>query len=218
MAELVQQPISQLVEAKMASDKRPLRQRSCPPMVSRSVTSGPWSLEWLKDHVHCAAGVVSSSKHASNRNLSIQPKVVSKAVDCISNFKKVKVGGRLKHTAHNLKKIARLPDHGRNKVLKIPMKKRRRTTVNLVDALPDSIPKGPQLSDASSSTFVNNDWKNWVVLHGKEDVVKNDIQDFGKALGVKFYNDKNNHFRLLSRGRKQNKELVGGPKMATQTV
>jgi len=47
-----------------------------------------------------------------------------------------------------------------------------------------------------------------VALHGKEEVVKEDVNCFGKVLGVKFYNDKSNQFRLLSRGRKQKKERV----------
>jgi hypothetical protein len=174
-------------------------------MATRSVTSGPWSLEWLKDHVHGEAGVVSSSKYVS------KPSTSKTLVDSSANIK-MKARGSLKHPLHNVKKIARLPDHDRKLVLKILMKKRRRKVANLVEALPFSIPIGPQTSDSSSSASVNNDWKNWVVLKGKEEELLNDVKDFGKTLGVKFYNDKCNQFRLLSRGRKQNKEVQGGPK------
>jgi len=48
------------------------------------------------------------------------------------------------------------------------------------------------------------------VLRGKEEEVKKDVNCFGKALGVKFYNDKANQFRLLSQGRKQKRERVEG--------
>ena len=36
----------------MDDSVRSRHQHSCPPMAIRSVTSGPWSLEWLHDHVH----------------------------------------------------------------------------------------------------------------------------------------------------------------------
>jgi len=57
-----------LCDKKERSD-RPKRQLSCPPMATQSVSSGPWSLEWLKDHVHGEAGVVSSSNQASKQHL-----------------------------------------------------------------------------------------------------------------------------------------------------
>jgi hypothetical protein len=196
--------------------KRPSRQHSCPPKAARSVTSGPWSLEWLKDHVHGEAGVVSSSKLVSKQRSNSQSNASIATVVRNSIIKK-KAGGSLKHPVHNLKKIARLSDHDRKQVLKILMKKRRRKVVNLVEALPFSIPIGPQTSDSSSSASVNNDWKNWVALKGKEEEVLNDVKGFGKALGVKFYNDKCNQFRLLSRGRKQNKEVQGGSKVGAHS-
>jgi hypothetical protein len=200
----------------IASSERSTRQRSCPPMVTRSVTSGPWSLEWLKGHVHGEAGVVSSPKHAPKQSLNSQSNGTRPTV--VSNSKNIlQAGGRLKHSAHNLKKVARLPDHDRKQVLKILMKKRRRKAVKLVDALADSIHKGSQTSGSSSSASVTNDWKNWVVLRGKEEEVKKDINDFGKALGVRLYNDKCNQFRLLSRGRKQQKERSEGSKAEAHT-
>jgi hypothetical protein len=202
--EVIQKPDSHINDENLAKCERSKRQHSYPPITTRSVTSGPWSLEWLKDHVHGEAGVVSSSKHTSKQRL--KSKVSSIAVE--SNLKnKMKAVGRLKHPAHNLKKIARLPDNDRKKVLKILMKKvQRRKVVKLADALPDSILKESQTSDSSSSFNNINDWKHWVVLRGKEEEVKNDVKDFGKALGVRFYNDKCNQFRLFLRGRKQNKE------------
>ncbi|GAU35828.1 hypothetical protein TSUD_56340 [Trifolium subterraneum] len=35
------------------------RTKSCPPGVTRSVTSSPWSLEWMHDHNHGEAGIIS---------------------------------------------------------------------------------------------------------------------------------------------------------------
>jgi len=122
---------------------------------------------------------------------------------------KLKTGGKLKHSAHNVKKIARLPDKDRKQVLKILMKKlHRRRGVKKLEALSEAISKGSLVSDSSSSTSVNNDWKNWFVLRGKEEEVKKDVNCFGKDLGVKFYEDKSNQFRLLSRGRTKKTEKV----------
>jgi len=108
-----------------------------------------------------------------------------------------------------LKKIARLPVNDHKKVLKILMKKvHRRIGVKKSNALTDVVSKRSHVLESSFSASVNNDWKNWVVLWGKDEVVKGDINCFGKYLGVKFYNDKANQFRVLSRGRKQKKEKV----------
>ena len=123
--------------------------------------------------------------------------------------KEGKLDNKLKHSARNLKKIARLPVDDRKKVLKIIMKKVHRSRgVKMSDALNNAVSKGSHVPESSSSASVNNDWKNWVVLRGKDEVVKGDINCFGKSLGVKFYNDKANWFRVLSRGRNQKTKSV----------
>jgi len=123
--------------------------------------------------------------------------------------KEGKLDNKLKHSARNLKKIARLPVDDRKKVLKIIMKKVHRSRgVKMSDALNNVVSKGSHVPESSSSASVNNDWKNWVVLRGKDEVVKGDINCFGKSLGVKFYNDKANRFRVLSRGRNQKTKSV----------
>lgn len=190
---VVKKAATQILCEKTAHHKLSTRQLSCPPLATRSITSGLWSLEWLKDHVHGAAGVVSSSKHFSKQSLKSNIVVESKLQN------KLKAGGKLKHSAHNLKKIARLPDKDRKQVLNILMKKvRRRKAVKLADALPDSMLSGTQTSGSSSSESVNNnDRKNWLLMKGKEKEVQNDITDFGKALGVRFYNDKCNQFSIV---------------------
>jgi len=64
-------------------------------------------------------------------------------------------------------------------------------------------------SQASDSFLVslNNDWKHWVVIHGKEEVVVDDVRGIGKAIGVKFNGDKMNMFNLLSRVGREKKVL-----------
>jgi len=51
---------------------------------------------------------------------------------------------------------------------------------------------------------VNKDWENWVVVHGKKEVVAEDVREIGKTLGVKFKGDNINDFNLLSKeGRRE---------------
>jgi len=54
----------------------------------------------------------------------------------------------------------------------------------------------------SSSAFVNNDWKHWVVLHGSEKVAVEDVWGVGRAIGVKFNGDTHNIFSVLSKAGK----------------
>jgi len=46
-----------------------------------------------------------------------------------------------------------------------------------------------------------------VVIHGKEEVVVDDVRGIGKAIGVKFNGDKMNMFNLLSRVGREKKVL-----------
>jgi len=51
----------------------------------------------------------------------------------------------------------------------------------------------------TSQASVNNDWQNYVVLHGDEEVAVEDVWGIGKAIGVRFNGDKANMFDVLSR-------------------
>ena len=203
------------VESSKTSLRRK-RQNSCPPRTTRSFNLGPWSIEWLQDQVHGDVGVVSSSKQASKIKKNTQVNS-SKLVKDDTTVKEVKLDNKLKHSARNLKKIARLPVDDRKQVLKILMKKvHRRRGVKMADALNNVVSKGSHVSEFSSSA--SNDWKNWVVLRGKDEVVKEDINCFGMSLGVKFYKDKANRFRVLSRGRNQRTKSVEEVGVGSQKV
>lgn len=56
--------------------------------------------------------------------------------------------------------------------------------------------EGPSTNDSQSS--VNNEWQNWLVLHGDAKAVNEDVCDIGKVVGLKFSGDKNNTFDILS--------------------
>jgi len=100
-----------------------LRTASCPPTGARSLMSGPWSLEWLSDQVHCEAGVISSScKHIKKVGRPKEPL-------CKSNSftqKRKKLNGVLRHSVHSLKKVARLSNNDREAVLQILKKNNRK--------------------------------------------------------------------------------------------
>lgn len=84
----------------------------------------------------------------------------------------------------------------------------RRRGVKKSDAITYAITKGSHILESSSSASVNNDWKHWAVLWGKDEVVKEDVNCFAKSLGVKLFNDKANQFRVLLIGRKIQKKTV----------
>ncbi|MCI72815.1 endonuclease/exonuclease/phosphatase family protein, partial [Trifolium medium] len=49
------------------------------------------------------------------------------------------------------------------------------------------------------SASINNDWQNWVVMHGSDKMVVEDVWGIGKAIGVKFNSDNANRFSALVR-------------------
>jgi hypothetical protein len=55
----------------------------------------------------------------------------------------------------------------------------------------------------TSKASVTNELKNYVVLHGNEQVAVDDVWGIGKSIGIKFNGDKANMFNVLShRGRR----------------
>lgn len=169
--------------------------------------SGPWSLEWLSDQVHGDVGIVSSSRRKSRQvAFSTEPKHSEGA----SRFKR-KVGGVLRHSVHSLKKVARLPYGDRKAVLhdlnrRIRKRHGKAGVTRSVDLVSKGISEG-----ASSSSSVNNDWKNWVVLRGDEEVEVEDVRGMGKAVGLIFKGDNHNSFIVLSRVKKvKAKKLKSG--------
>jgi hypothetical protein len=65
-----------------------------------------------------------------------------------------------------------------------------------------SIDNIPQSS--GSQVSVNNDWMNWLVLHGNKNKAIDDVCEIGKAVGLKFKGDNNNIFDVLSGARRKN--------------
>ena len=164
------------------------RTSSCPPVRVRSTTSGLWSVEWANRRKHDDFGAFSVSK----------PKDTDKCFEKGPTRVSKKKGGGY------LKRIARLSKKDRKEILRAlrrTSKKRRAASEgNKAKALSTA---GQYTGESQSS--VNNEWQNWLVLHGNTKVRPKDVCDIGKVVGLKFTGDKNNMFDVLSGvGRKNN--------------
>lgn len=172
---------------------------SCPPGRVHAVSAGPWSWEWARQHKELVIGDAAPTEISGNNNQnSGANKVTRKKGSC-----------SFRHCAINLKRIARLSKEDRKVVLRALRKKKRRhkvlsaTHVNQV-TLPDS----SSVNDSQSS--VNNDWSNWLVLHGNSKALSDDVRGMGKLVRVNFQGDNQNRFDVLSGAGRKNKEGDGG--------
>jgi hypothetical protein len=133
---------------------RGTRATSCPPTANRRVRPGSWSWEWLRDHNHEAAGV--------------RPDTLCR-----------KAVGVLRHPVHSLKKIARLPSKDRGDVLKAIRKCVRRRRGGDETNKSNSASSQAISEDSSMSRAVNNDWRNWVAVHGNDQMAVDDVWGIG---------------------------------------
>ncbi|KAK2444862.1 heterogeneous nuclear ribonucleoprotein A0 [Trifolium repens] len=172
---------------------RGVRATSCPPTANGRVHPGPWSWEWLRDHNHKNARVADKGEG--------HPDTLCR-----------KAGGVLRHPVHSLKKLARLPSKDRGEALKAIGKcvRRRRAGVESAKSNSASSQDGPE--DSSMSGTVNNDWMNWVAVHGNDQMAVDDVRGIGQTIGVTFKGDNDNMFNVLSRAGRGIKENSGLPK------
>jgi len=124
---------------------------------------------------------------------------------------KRKVGGVLRHPVLTLKKVARLPSKDRQEVMKVlknsPVMQVLKQKVRNRQSQRERVTKSLEVDQSSNNetgsvASVNNEWKNWVLLHGNEKAMEADVQDIGKVIGVSFQGDLNNKFSVLSRSKK----------------
>ncbi|GAU12613.1 hypothetical protein TSUD_132230 [Trifolium subterraneum] len=185
---------------------RSKRTKSCPPGAKRSVYTGPWSVEWLHDRNQGDAGVIFSGKRRTKKG-----EHQGRGHQRVENLdpKRRKAGGPLRHSLFSLKKVARLPSEDRSEVLKILSKsvRRRRGGKGLNQSGVASIQASSEESSASAS--VNNDWKNWVVMQGNDQVPEDDVRAIGKSIGVEFKGASENRYSVLFGGGKSKQECSG---------
>jgi hypothetical protein len=115
--------------------------------------------------------------------------------------KKKKYGVVVKQSAGFIRRIARLPAKDRKEVLKILKKQggKRRALSKASKGIDTNVSNNSN----SSTSSVNKELENWVVLHGRKEVME-DVREIGKALGVQYGVANNNRFNLLTReGRRE---------------
>jgi len=179
-----------------------------------SPSSGPWSADWLQNSQQGNKGLISSK----NKRLKIVVNASGRKGGTLSkNGGKKKAGGVLRHPVLTLKKVARLPIHDREEVMKVLRKSKlmhvSQEKINNRCRLRERVSRSLEavnvsaLNESSSLGSVNNDWSNWVALNGSEASKAADVQCIGKILGVSFPGTCQNNFSVLSR----NKNVELGP-------
>lgn len=175
------------------------RTTSCPPGRTYFEAAGPWSLEWInRDKNNVLVHPLQSEPRGHHSSSSGAPRVIKK-----------KGGNKLRHCARNLKRIARLSKKDQKDVLCALQKTHRRRRPD-PEVSKDKVNGVENSSQSGSQASINNDWKNWLVLHGSDQAKSDDVRGFGKIVGLKFKGDKNNMFDVLSWVGRKNSE--GGRK------
>jgi hypothetical protein len=171
------------------------RTTSCPP-AGRSALSGPWSLEWLSEHNCGGAGGLPSSKK-QNKEGSVAGGERHK--QAVKGRPKTTTGGFIHHSLCSLKRIARLPINDRREVLQILRKNARRRRPSGSSSRSRASGNRTSAEDVNSSSTVNNDWKHWVAMQGKDNAIEEDVLEVGNFIGATFKGDKANKFSVLSK-------------------
>ena len=170
------------------------RTSSCPSSRDRGTLSGPWSLEWATGHKSASLGAASKTNH----KVPTKPPGVQRATH-------KKGGGYLLHSALNLKRIARLSDSDRREVLRALRRTEKKRKAGS-GASKAKVSAKVASSKCTSQTSVNNDWNNWLVLHGNDKVATEDVCSIGRTIGLNFSGDNYNMFDILSGGGRKNRE------------
>ena len=180
--------------SRSGAKERVQRTSSCPPGKVHSVSAGPWSLEWARRHKDVEVGEVSKQGFRGKK----------KATSSTHGVSRKKGRGYLRHCTKNLKRIARLSEEDRKQVLRALRKTHRRRKV-VSSASNDKEITNESSSANGSQNSVTNDWMNWLVLHGRGEVLNEDVRELGKVVGLNFHNS----FDVLSGAGRKNKEGDG---------
>jgi hypothetical protein len=164
----------------------------------------PWNLEWLSAlPTFNKKGIVLSPTVSAEK---VMVKDVFKEQSCdvsASLLPKQKKEGVTKRSVGFIKRVARMPANDRKEILKILKKHDKSRKIRKGKHISSDTGKETSDSSKNSSSSVNKDWENWVVLNGKPNAKADDVQDIGKAVGVSFKCDTSNSFNLLTKeGRK----------------
>jgi len=170
---------------------------------------GPWSIDWIQNRKE---GFVFSSAR-DDTSKAMKGKALSHATSSKSRANKKQ--GSFKHSVGFMKRIARMPVRDRKQVLHFLKKHKRHNNRqvedgnNTLDAAKGSTSVCSKDSKNSTSS-VNKDWENWLVLHGKKEEVEVDVRAVGKVVGLHYHCDTTNSFQLLSKEGRREWRAVGG--------
>jgi len=162
----------------------------------------PWSLAWLSQTPISEGGNAFSSP-CLNENVVTSKLNLEACTNVPSrNTLKNKKREPINRSVGFMKRVARMPDMDRRDILKILKNKERKRKVRKLSSS-KAVANSTSDSSKNSSSIGNNDWENWVLVHGKPKAVAEDVRVIVKAVGVQYNCDLNNNFNLLTReGRK----------------
>jgi len=123
-----------------------------------------------------------------------------------------------KHSAGFLKRIARMPAVDKKEILKILKKRdsKRKARKSSLRSKSEEILSSESSKNSNSS--VNKDWENWILMHEKPEVVKADVKEIGRVIGVSFNGEPNNSFNLLTKEGRKGWRKAGGSEMDGEGV
>ncbi|GAU15594.1 hypothetical protein TSUD_108530 [Trifolium subterraneum] len=139
---------------------------------------------------------ISNHSHASGG----RKRFVTKGKDVALAHKKRKERDLLRHSS--LKKVARLRCEDTREVLRILKKNGDRRRGRILSHRSGEAKNSGLYEEASSSASINNDRKNWVVMHGNDKRVVDDVWGIGRVIGVMPTNDNANRFSAFVRAGK----------------
>jgi hypothetical protein len=169
---------------------------------------GPWSLNWLSQKPICEGGNVFTStvKDGVNKMLN-EGRAPKNSKSSSLNKKK---GGASIYPMGFMKKVARMPAFERKQILKVlkKHKSKRRVIKESINSKAAAISSSESSKNSSSS--VNKDWENWVLVRGKSDNVVEDVKEIGRVVGVTYECETKNCFNLLTKEGRREWRATGG--------
>jgi len=109
----------------------------------------------------------------------------------------------VKQSVGFMKKIAQMSKVDRKQILHFLKNQKRSKKESKGKCQSTQAHTSTSESSKNSNSSVNNDWENWVILHGKTQVMVDDVKAIRKMVGLKFNCDTANSFNLLTKeGRK----------------
>jgi hypothetical protein len=169
--------------------------------------SGPWSLDWLNQTPIAEGGIVFSSPCLND----IAEKNNQNSSSPFSS--KNKKNGAIKRSLGFMKRVARMPDVDRREIIKILKKQDRKRRARKATQRSKAAVTSMSESTKNSSSSVNKDWENWVVLKGKAREVGDDARNIGKLVGVQYKCETTNSFNLLTKEGRKEWRAAGGAEL-----